>query len=179
MKRRERPTLGAPGMAGKAGGVNGGSIKTVTGTRGTRTAGFVVMLAAFLFQAAASPQMAHADEEDDIQRQIDSQKANVPDLEKLDTQRAAAADIQRLRDWLALAWDLRNKHDPDEARVVLDRCLSQAELVRQIIAASQAKAEVATKEANLRRTREDIDRKKKALQEALAKKRAIQQAQGS
>jgi hypothetical protein len=178
MKRRETPTLGALSMASKAGGVNGVG-GTMTGTRRRRAAGLVLTLVVFLFQAAAPSPVAHADEEDDIQRQIDSQKANVPDLEKLDTQRAAAADIQRLRDWLAQAWDLRNRHEPDEARVVLDRCLSQAELVRQIIAASQAKAEVAAKEANLRKTREDIERKKKALQEALAKKRAMEQAQGS
>lgn len=136
------------------------------------------MVAAFagLGLLAAGP--ARADEEDDIQRQIDAQKAGVPDLEKLDTQRAAAADIQRLRDWLGQAWDLRNKHEPDEAREVLDRCLSQAELVRQIIAAAQAKAEVAAKETKLQRTRDDIERKKKAVQEAIGRKKALEQSLG-
>lgn len=155
MRRREAPTLG-------------------------RTAsGFVAALALLLLQAAALPTVARADEEDDIQRQIDTQKSGVPDLEKLDTQKAAAADIQRLRDWLAQAWDLRNKHEPDEAREVLDRCLSQAELIRQIIAASQAKTQVAAQEATLKKTRDEIERKKKALQEAQAKKRAWDQAQGA
>lgn len=167
MKRREAPTLGALG-----------SVKP-TWTRGGRAAALLVTLAMFVFQAAVAPTPARADEEDDIQRQIESQKANVPDLEKLDTQRAAAADIQRLRDWLALAWDLRNKHEPDEAREVLDRCLSQSELIRQIISASQLKSEVTAKEAQLKTTREDIERKKKALLEAQAKKRAMEQAQGS
>jgi hypothetical protein len=118
---------------------------------------------------------ARADEDDDIQRQIDTQKAGVPDLEHLDTRHAATADIQRLRDWLGLAWDLRNKHDPDEARVVLDRCLSQGELVRQIIAASQVKAEVAALEAKLKKTRETTERQKKALQEAIVKKKSLEQ----
>lgn len=145
-----------------------------------RTAtGFVTALALLLFQAVAAPTVARADEEDDIQRQIDTQKAGVPDLEKLDSHKAAAADIQRLRDWLAQAWDLRNKHEPDEAREVLDRCLSQAELIRQIIAASQAKAEVAAREAALKKTRDEIERKKKALQDATAKKQAWDQAQGA
>jgi hypothetical protein len=165
MKRRETPTLGA--------------LNRVTGRWGGRAAALLVTLAMFVFQAAAAPTVARADEEDDIQRQIDSQKANVPDLEKLDTQRAAAADIQRLRDWLALAWDLRNKHEPDEAREVLDRCLLQSELIRQIIAASLLKSEVAAKEAALKTTREEIERKKKALLEAQAKKRAMEHAQGS
>lgn len=122
---------------------------------------------------------ARADEDDDIQRQIDTQKAGVPDLEHLDARRAATADIQRLRDWLALAWDLRNKHEPDQAREVLDRCSAQSELVRQIIAASSVKANVAAKEAKLKKTREDIARTRKALQEAEAKKKALQQVVGS
>lgn len=167
MKRREAPTLGALE-----------SVKP-TERRGRGAATLLVALAMFVFQAALVPSPARADEEDDIQRQIDSQKANVPDLEKLDTQRAAAADIQRLRDWLALAWDLRNKHEPDQAREVLDRCLSQSELIRQIIAASQLKGEVAAKEAKLKATRDEIEGKKKALLEAQAKKRALEQAQGS
>ena len=167
MKRRETPTLGARGRV------------KPTGRRGSGATALLVTLVMFVLQAALAPTVARADEEDDIQRQIESQKANVPDLEKLDTHRAATADIQRLRDWLALAWDLRNKHEPDEAREVLDRCLSQSELIRQIIAASQLKAEVAAKEAKLKTTRDDIERKKKALLEAQAKKRALEQAQGS
>jgi outer membrane usher protein FimD/PapC len=134
-------------------------------------------LAAALVLLAASP--AQADEDDDIQRQIDAQKAGVPDLEHLDTRHAAAADIQRLRDWLNTAWDLRNKHEPDEAREVLDRCLSQSELIRQIIATSQVEGDVAAKEAKLQRTKEEIVRKKRALQEAEAKKKVLDQAASS
>lgn len=125
------------------------------------------------------PTAAHADEEDDLQRQVDTQKAGVPDLEHLDTRRAATTEIQRLKEWLAEAWDLRNKHDPDGAREVLDRCLSQAELIRQLIAASHLKAEVATRELKLQQTRQEIERQKQALIDAQAKKKSLEQVLGS
>jgi hypothetical protein len=140
----------------------------------------VVMVAGFAMTAltilCASP--ARADEEDDIQRQIDTQKAGVPDLDHLDTRHAATAEIQRLRDWLSLAWDLRNKHEADEAREVLDRCLSQADLIRQLITSSQIKADVAAKETKLQRTRDEIERKKKALQDAVATKKSLEPVVG-
>ena len=125
------------------------------------------------------PSAAHADEEDDIQRQIDAQKAGVPDLELLDRSHAATSEIQRLRDWLGQAWDLRNKHEPDEAREVLERCMAEAELVRQIITAAQLKAQVADREGKLDRTKAETEKKKKALQEAQIKKRSLESAVGS
>jgi len=132
-----------------------------------------------LLATVSLPQAAHADEEDDIQRQIDAQKAGVPDLELLDRSHAAASEIQRLRDWLGQAWDLRNKHEPDEAREVLERCMAEAELIRQIITASQLKAQVADREAKLDRTKSETEKKKKALQEAQIKKRSLESAVGS
>ena len=143
-----------------------------------RTPTYALAAACFALLAVCAASRARADEDDDIQRQIDSQKAGVQDLEHLDVRRAAAGDIQRLRDWLGQAWDLRNKHEPDDARAMLDRCLAQAELVRQIIATSQTKAELAEKEAKLQRTREQTDRKKKALQEAQIKKKALESSVG-
>jgi len=125
------------------------------------------------------PSAARADEEDDIQRQIDAQKAGVPDLELLDRSHAATSEIQRLRDWLGQAWDLRNKHEPDEAREVLERCMAEAELVRQIITAAQLKAQVADREGKLDRTKAETEKKKKALQEAQIKKRSLESAVGS
>lgn len=134
-------------------------------------------MVALLISFRASP--ARADEEDDLQRQVDTQKAGVPDLEHLDSRRAATADIQRLKEWIALAWDLRNKHDPDGAREVLDRCLSQAELIRQIIAASHVKADLAAREAKLQQTRQQIERSKQELRESQAKKKSLEQAAGA
>lgn len=121
---------------------------------------------------------ARADEEDDLQRQIDTQRAGVTDLENLDRDRAAAAEIQRLRDWLAEAWDLRTKHEPEQAREVLDRCMSQAELIRQVIAAASLKADVASREQKLKQTRDEIQTKRKALEEAVVRKKMLEPAIG-
>jgi hypothetical protein len=120
------------------------------------------------------PRSARADEEDDIQRQIDSQKAGVPDLEHLDRTHAAASEIQRLRDWLGTAWDLRNKHEPDEAREVLERCMAQAELVRQVINTAQLKTQVAEREAKLEHTKTETEKKRRALMDAQVKKKSLE-----
>jgi len=146
-------------------------------SHGARWLGFPLLL--MLLTTVSVPRAARADEEDDIQRQIDAQKAGVPDLELLDRSHAASSEIQRLRDWLGQAWDLRNKHEPDEAREVLERCMAEAELVRQVITAAQLKAQVADREAKLDRTKADIEKKKKALQEAQIKKRTLESAVGS
>jgi len=135
----------------------------------------VPVVVALLATSALHP-TARADEEDDIQRQIDAQKAGVPDLETLDRTHAAASEIQRLRDWLGNAWDLRNKHEPDEAREVLERCMAQAELIRQVITASQMKAQVTEREGKLERTRAETEKKKHALQDAQVKKRTLESA---
>lgn len=128
---------------------------------------------ALLLVTGAARSRAWADEEDDIQRQIDVQKSGVADLEHLDRQHAAASEIQRLRDWLGQAWDLRNKHEPDDAREVLERCVAQAELVRQVITAAQLKTQVAEREAKLASTKSETEKKKKALLDAQVRKRAM------
>ena len=151
--------------------------RLASASHGARWLGFPLLL--MLLTTVGLPRAARADEEDDIQRQIDAQKAGVPDLELLDRSHAAASEIQRLRDWLGQAWDLRNKHEPDEAREVLERCMAEAELVRQIITAAQLKAQVAEREAKLDRSKADIDKKRKALQEAQIKKRTLESAVGS
>jgi len=151
--------------------------RLASASHGARWLGFPLLL--MLLATVSVPRAARADEEDDIQRQIDAQKAGVPDLELLDRSHAASSEIQRLRDWLGQAWDLRNKHEPDEAREVLERCMAEAELVRQVITAAQLKAQVADREAKLDRTKADIEKKKKALQEAQIKKRTLESAVGS
>src|SRR3569623_1698721 len=128
---------------------------------------------ALLLVTGAARSRAWADEEDDIQRQIDVQKSGVADLEHLDRQHAATSEIQRLRDWRGQAWDLRNKHEPDDAREVLERCVAQAELVRQVITAAQLKAQVTERAAQLASTKAETEKKKKALLDAQVKKRAL------
>jgi hypothetical protein len=134
---------------------------------------------ALLLVSGAARSRAWADEEDDIQRQIDVQKSGVADLEHLDRQHAATSEIQRLRDWLGQAWDLRNKHEPDDAREVLERCVAQAELVRQVITAAQLKTQVADREAKLAATKSETEKKKKALLDAQVRKRALEQPGGA
>ena len=134
---------------------------------------------ALLLVTGAARSHAWADEEDDIQRQIDVQKSGVADLEHLDRQHAATSEIQRLRDWLGQAWDLRNKHEPDDAREVLERCVAQAELVRQVITAAQLKTQVADREAKLNATKAETEKKKKALLDAQVRKRALEQPGGA
>ena len=134
---------------------------------------------ALLLVTGAARSHAWADEEDDIQRQIDVQKSGVADLEHLDRQHAATSEIQRLRDWLGQAWDLRNKHEPDDAREVLERCVAQAELVRQVISAAQLKTQVADRETKLNATKSETEKKKKALLDAQVRKRALEQPGGA
>ena len=129
---------------------------------------------ALLLLTGAARSRAWADEEDDIQRQIDVQKSGVADLEHLDRQHAATSEIQRLHDWLGQAWDLRNKHEPDDAREVLERCVAQAELVRQVITAAQLKAQVSDREGKLASTKSETEKKKKALLDAQVRKRALE-----
>jgi hypothetical protein len=148
-------------------------------TRRIRPTFFVISLLITVVGTIAPVNRARADEEDDIQRQIETQKSGVSDLEHLDARHSAAPDLQRLRDWLAEAWDLRNKHEPDEAREVLDRCGAQADLIRQIISAAQAKSDVASKEAQLQKTRDTLNEKKKALLDAQAKKKALEPTAGA
>jgi hypothetical protein len=117
---------------------------------------------------------ARAGEEDDLQRQIDSQRSGVPDLERLDELRATTDEITLLRSWLDEAWNLRSKHEYDQVREVLDRCLAQAELIRQKINSSKLKAQVQTRETNLATVRNKIAQARKALQDTTIKKKALE-----
>ena len=107
---------------------------------------------------------ARAGEEDDLQRQIETQRAGVNDLERLDELRTTTDEITLLKAWLDEAWALRSKHEYDQVREVLDRCIAQAELVRQKISAGQAARAVPTSaRRRCSETRAKIDADKKAL----------------
>jgi len=146
---------------------------TLTYRRPKRSLRVAAAALGLLLITGAARSRAWADEEDDIQRQIDIQKGGVSDLEHLDRMHAAQPEIQRLRDWLGQAWDLRNKHEPDDAREVLERCMAQTELIRQVITAAQLKQQVSEKEAKLASTKAETEKKKKALMDAQVKKRAL------
>ena len=54
--------------------------------------------------------------------------------------------------------------------------MTQAELIRQVITASQMKAQVTEREGKLERTRAETEKKKHALQDAQVKKRTLESA---
>jgi multidrug resistance efflux pump len=122
--------------------------------------------------------LAFAGEEDDLQRQIETQRAGANDLDRLDDLRAAGDEITLLKSWLDEAWTLRSKHEYDQVREVLDRALTQAELVRQKINAAQLRAQVQKRESELRELRAKVDKARRALQDLMVKKKALE-AQGN
>src|SRR5262249_25537093 len=113
--------------------------------RWTRTVAPALALAVALLAARA----ARAGEEDDLQRQIETQRTGATDLERRDELHATGDEITRLKSWLDEAWSLRAKHEYDQVREVLDRCLAQAELIRQKITASKLRAQAQKREAAL------------------------------
>jgi hypothetical protein len=130
----------------------------------------IVMLAASL--AAAGN--AWAGEEDDLQRQIETQRTGVADLERLDELKATTDEITLLRAWLDEAWALRSKHDYDQVREVLDRALKQADLIRAKITVSKLRAQVQKREAALADTRNRIAQARKSLQDTTLKKKVLE-----
>jgi len=117
---------------------------------------------------------ARAGEEDDLQRQIDTQKSSVADLERLDDLKAVTDEIARLKSWLDEAWGLRAKHEYDEVRTVLDRALKQEDLIRAQIIVSKLRAQELKHEAAVKELKEKIARTRKALQETSDKKKALE-----
>jgi hypothetical protein len=131
---------------------------------------------AFVFAGlSAAPRAAMAGEEDDLQRQIETQRSGVNDLDRLDDLRATTEEITLLRAWLDEAWTLRSKHEYDQVREVLDRCIAQAELVRQKISAAKLRAQMQKREATVNELRAKIASTKKTLQETQVKKRALEE----
>jgi hypothetical protein len=131
---------------------------------------------AFVFAGlSAAPRAAMAGEEDDLQRQIETQRSGVNDLDRLDDLRATTEEITLLRTWLDEAWNLRSKHEYDQVREVLDRCIAQAELVRQKISAAKLRAQMQKREATVNELRAKIASTKKTLQETQVKKRALEE----
>lgn len=122
----------------------------------------------------AFPRIAAAGEEDDLQRQIDTQRASVADLERLDELKGVTDEIALLKTWLDEAWNLRAKHEYDQVREVLDRSLKQEDLIRTKIAVSKLRAQVQKREAALKEVRAKIAHTRKTLQETAAKKKALE-----
>lgn len=136
----------------------------------TRTVRFMAIALLLLGGTGA----AQAGEEDDLQRQIETQRSGVNDLERLDELRATTDEITLLKSWLDEAWSLRSKHEYDQVREVLDRCLAQAELIRQKINASKLNAQAQSRESALLLLKSKIARTRKALQDTVVKKKSLE-----
>jgi hypothetical protein len=113
-------------------------------------------------------------EGDDLKRQIESQRAAVSDLERLDDRRMVTDEITNLRSWLDEAWAQYSKEEYKRVREVVDRCIAQAELIRQKITAGKMTAYANDREGQVRTTREKIERTKKSLLDAQSTKKALE-----
>src|SRR4051812_24553600 len=134
----------------------------------------LIVTAALCAAFGAGPRAARAGEEDDLQREIDTQRVSVADLERLDELKATGDEITQLRSWLDEAWNLRSKHEYDQVREVLERTRKQADLIRAKITASKLRAQATAREAGLAEVRARIGRTKKSLADTLKKKKAIE-----
>jgi hypothetical protein len=123
---------------------------------------------------AVSASAARAGEADDLQVMIDRARNGVADLERLDALGATKDETTVLRGWLDEAWRFRADQKYDEVRVVLDRCEAQTEMIRQKIEAARLAAQAKQKEDALRKVRENIEKTKKAIQEAMLKKAGLE-----
>jgi len=113
-------------------------------------------------------------EAEDLKRQIESQRAAASDLERLDDRHMVTDEITLLKSWLEEAWQQYSKEEWKTVREVVDRCIAQAELIRQKITAAKMTAYANDREAAVRTTRERIDKTKKALLDAQSTKKALE-----
>jgi hypothetical protein len=134
------------------------------------------LLVAAMAVVALQPggKVAWAGEEDDLQRQIETQRAGVADLERLDDLRSTTDEITLLKAWLDEAWTLRSKHEYDQVREVLDRALKQADLIRAKITVSKLDAQAKKREAALQDLRNKIARTRKSLQDTITQKKVLE-----
>jgi hypothetical protein len=120
--------------------------------------------------------LAHASkaEASDLRRQIDSARAAVADLERLDETHRTQGETTLLRAWLDEA-DAQHAHEEwDKVRLTLDRCIAQAELVRQKTIAFRLGAQADERERAARASKDKLERTKKDLVDATTTKKALE-----
>ena len=126
-----------------------------------------------LFLVSAAPAWA-GQEAEDLKRQIESQRAAVSDLDRLDDKHLVTDEITLLKSWLDESWAQYSKEEWKRVREVVDRCIAQAELIRQKGTAGKMTAYANDREAAVRSTREKIERTRKALLDAQSTKKALE-----
>jgi hypothetical protein len=134
----------------------------------------VVPALVFALLCARSPSAFARRDAEDLRRDIDSQRAAVVDFERLDTDRAVPDEITLLRTWLDEAQAQFAKEQYDRVREVLDRCIAQAELIRQKINAAKLTGQARERDTALKKLKEKIDRTKQQLQQATVTKKALE-----
>jgi len=122
----------------------------------------------------AAPAGASKREVEDLRRQIETQRAGLGDLERLDSSHVATEEVTLLRAWLDEAETQLSKEELDKSREVIDRCLAQAELIRQKTAAGRLSAQANEREAALKRSRDKVQKTKEAIQQATVNKKALE-----
>ena len=113
-------------------------------------------------------------EAEDLKRQIETQRSGVNDLERLDVGKVATAELALLRSWLDEASNQLTKEEYEKTREVIDRCLAQAELIRQKTTAGNLMAQAADRETALKKSRDRLQRTKEAIQQATINKKALE-----
>jgi hypothetical protein len=121
-----------------------------------------------------APAGASKREVEDLRRQIDAQRAGVGDLERLDSSKVATDELTLLRTWLDEASTQLQKEEYDKTREVIDRCLAQAELIRQKTTAGRLGAQANERETALKRSRDKVQKTKEAIQQATINKKALE-----
>ena len=119
-------------------------------------------------------QVLAGEEAEDLKRQIESQRAAASDLERLDDRHMVTDEITLLKSWLDEAWQQYSKEEWKKVREVVDRCIAQAQLIRDKITAAKMTAYANDREAAVRATHAKIDKTKKALLDAQSTKKALE-----
>jgi hypothetical protein len=113
-------------------------------------------------------------EAEDLKRQIESQRAAATDLDRLDDRHMVTDEITLLKSWLDEAWAQYSKEEYKKVREVVDRCLAQAELIRQKINAGKMTAYAQDREQAVRASRDKVAKTKQALIDAQSTKKALE-----
>jgi hypothetical protein len=110
----------------------------------------------------------------DLQREIDVQGAAARDLGALDKRGAAADDRSALAAWLDEAGQRLQAGNLALVRHILDRCVAQAELVRQVIGAAKLEDEVADRRKALTASERRLEDTRKKIAAAKARRAELE-----
>jgi hypothetical protein len=127
-----------------------------------------------LLMLLAAPAWASKHEAEDLKRQIDTQRSGLGDLERLDVSHVATAELTLLRSWLDEATNQLTVEKFERVREVIDRCLAQAELIRQKTSAGRLTQQANERESALKRSRDKVARTRDTIQQAAVNKKALE-----